>query len=97
MIGKNLEEECKDVSEPHPSSATNVIFYTKAGCHLCDNARDALDEIATHTSYELREIDIRSDMALFERYRYRIPVILINGLEVAEGRITYEDLAHHFM
>ncbi len=85
------------MSEPQPSATVKVTFYTKAGCHLCDDARDALDEIATHTSYELTEIDIRSDMALFERYRYRIPVILINGQEVAEGRITYEDLAHHFM
>ena len=85
------------MGELQASATAKVTFYTKAGCHLCDNARDALDEIATHTSYELTEIDIRSDMALFERYRYRIPVILMNGQEVAEGRITYEDLAQHFM
>lgn len=99
MIGKKREEECKNVNmnKVPPLQAANVTFYTKAGCHLCDNARDALDEIATHTSYELTEIDIRSDSALFERYRYRIPVILINGKEVAEGRITYEDLVQHFI
>lgn len=84
------------MSETQPSTLPNVTFYTKAGCHLCDDARDALDEIATHTSYELTEIDIRSDTALFERYRYRIPVILINGEEVAEGRIGYDELAAAF-
>ena len=96
MIGKETKEQYLDVSEMQPSSTKNVTFYTKAGCHLCDDARDALDEIATHTPYALTEIDIRSDMALFERYRYRIPVILIDGAEVAEGRIAYDELAAAF-
>jgi glutaredoxin len=80
---------------PEHTSA-QVTFYVKAGCHLCDEARDILDEIAAETEYELTEIDIRRDMALFERYRYRIPVILINGVEVAEGRIEYADLMQAF-
>ncbi len=74
----------------------NVTFYTKAGCHLCDEARDHLEEIASLTAYELTEIDIRSDPAIFAEYRYRIPVILINDTIVAEGRIAYEDLAAAF-
>ncbi len=73
-----------------------VTFYTKAGCHLCDEARDHLEEIASLTAYDLIEIDIRSDPQLFELYRYRIPVILINDVIVAEGRITYEELAEAF-
>jgi glutaredoxin len=73
-----------------------VTFYTKAGCHLCDEARDHLEEIASLTAYDLTEIDIRSDPQLFDLYRYRIPVILINGVIVAEGRITYEELAEAF-
>ncbi|HTK09882.1 MAG TPA: glutaredoxin family protein [Ktedonobacteraceae bacterium] len=70
----------------------HVTFYTKAGCHLCDHARDLLDEIAAEHEYQLKEIDIRQDMALFAEFRYRIPVIRINETIVAEGRIEYEDL-----
>ena len=73
-----------------------VTFYTKAGCHLCDDARDMLDEIASTVEYDLKEIDIRSDAELFERYRYRIPVILVDGTIAAEGRIEYSDLANAF-
>jgi hypothetical protein len=73
-----------------------VTFYTKAGCHLCDEARDMLDDIAALTAFELSEIDIRSDLNLFEQYRYRIPVILIDETVVAEGRIEYSDLAQAF-
>ena len=77
-------------------SPLQVTFYTKAGCHLCEDARDMLDEIATQTSYELTEIDIRNDAEIFERYRYRIPVITINETLVVEGRIEYSDLVRAF-
>lgn len=73
-----------------------VTFYTKAGCHLCDEARAILDEIATHIDYELTELDIRTSPELFALYRYRIPVILLDATLVAEGRILYTDVAHAF-
>lgn len=55
-----------------------------------------LDDIAAEVDYELTEIDIRSDLALFEQYRYRIPVIIVNATHVVEGRIEYSDLARAF-
>lgn len=76
---------------------TQVTFYTKAGCHLCDEVRDMLDEIASNIPYDLTEIDIRKDMELFERYRYRIPVVMINETIVAEGRIEDSDLIAAFL
>lgn len=69
----------------------SVVLYSKAGCCLCDEARAYLDELAADTDFEFREIDIRRDPLLFERYRYRIPVITVNGEERLEGRIeTHE-------
>ncbi len=76
------------------SRLPQVTFYTKAGCHLCEDARAMLDEIAAQTAYTLTEIDIRSDLALFEEYRYRIPVIVIDETILIEGRIDYSELAY---
>ena len=73
-----------------------VVFYTKAGCHLCDDARDLLEDLAADFPFELTETDIRSDMGIFERYRYRIPVIIINDQVTVEGRIAQTDLRHAF-
>lgn len=73
-----------------------VTFYTKAGCHLCEDARELLEEIAEDTEYILTEIDIRRDPALFELYRYRIPVIMLNEKTLLEGRIEAEELARAF-
>jgi hypothetical protein len=67
------------------------MLYAKAGCHLCDEARayleDALTDLDRSQELDLHEMDIRRDAALFERYRYRIPVITVDGVERLEGRI----------
>ena len=73
-----------------------VTFYTKAGCHLCEEARELLEEQAEQTEYTLTEVDIRSDLVVFELYRYRIPVILINQETLLEGRIDAQELANAF-
>ena len=83
-------------SEKQTVSQPTVTFYTKPGCHLCDEAREMLEEIATEVVYDLTEIDIRSDMALFEQYRYRIPVIIVDETHVVEGRIEYDNLLSAF-
>ena len=70
-----------------------ITLYAKAGCHLCDQARAYLEDLAADHELELREIDIRGDPAIFERYRYRIPVIAVNGEERLEGRIEASQIA----
>lgn len=69
-----------------------IVLYTKAGCHLCDEAREHLEDLAADYEFDLAEIDIRSDDTLFERYRFRIPVIVMDGVERLEGRIEREDV-----
>jgi glutaredoxin len=81
------------VEQANKKPATpKVVFYTKAGCHLCDDARDLLEDLAADIPFELTEIDIRTDPDIFETYRYRIPVIIINGQATVEGRIDQEDI-----
>ncbi|HVB74051.1 MAG TPA: glutaredoxin family protein [Ktedonobacteraceae bacterium] len=85
------------MTRPEKLSSLQVTFYTKAGCHLCEEARDMLEDIAALTQFDLTEIDIRSDLKIFEQYRYRIPVIIIDGEDtVLEGRIEFRDLAKAF-
>ena len=71
----------------------NIVLYSKPGCHLCDDARVLLEDLAAEIAFDLDEVDIRDDPAIFERYRYRIPVICVNGHELVEGRISAQDLA----
>ena len=69
-----------------------IVLYAKAGCHLCDDARAYLEDLAAERQITFDEVDIRRDPAIFERYRYRIPVITVNGVERLEGRIESDDV-----
>lgn len=40
--------------------------------------------------YALEEINIESDADLFDRYRYDIPVLMIDGAEAFRHRLTAE-------
>jgi glutaredoxin len=59
-----------------------VTLYGRAGCHLCDDARAALERIRASAPFVLEEIDIESDDALLRRYVERIPVIALDGEEL---------------
>ena len=59
-----------------------VTLYGRAGCHLCDDARAALQRIRATAPFVLEEIDIEADDALLRRYLERIPVIALDGEEL---------------
>jgi glutaredoxin len=62
---------------------TEVTLYGRPGCHLCDEARAAITEIAD-ARIELREVDIESDDRLLRTYLERIPVVEVGGSVVSE-------------
>ena len=69
-----------------------LTLYSKPGCHLCDDVRDLLNKLGAELTLTVQEVDIEKDSTAFERYRHRIPVLVVNGREIAEGRISERDL-----
>ena len=63
---------------------TLITLYGKPGCHLCDDARDAVTAVRAERDFELEEVDITLDPLLFRRYGERIPVVAIDGREALE-------------
>jgi glutaredoxin len=64
---------------------TDVVVYSRPGCHLCEEAIAAL--VSLHEEgyrFELHEVDIDSDELLLRRHLERIPVVEIDGREVSE-------------
>ena len=65
-----------------------VRFLTRAGCHLCDDARPLVVEVAGEAGATLEEVDVDEDDTLLALYGMRIPVLLAPGdLVLAEGII----------
>ncbi len=64
---------------------SEVIVYSRPGCHLCEQAVEAILALRlTGYRFELREIDIESDERLLRRYLERIPVVEVDGEFVSE-------------
>ena len=65
-----------------------VILYSKPGCHLCEVMKKEMAKADCAELYKLQEINIESDAELFARYRYDIPVLMIDGVEAFRHRVT---------
>ena len=59
--------------------AARVTLLGKAGCHLCDDAREVIARVCADLGVDWTEVDITTDEALFERYHDEIPVTLVDG------------------
>jgi glutaredoxin len=65
-----------------------VVLYTKPGCHLCEDLRDQLDRALRDSGAAVDERNIAASLTDFERYKHDIPVLVIDGREVARHRIS---------
>jgi glutaredoxin len=57
-----------------------LVLYSRPGCHLCDDARVVIERVGAPYS----EIDITTDDALHAAYLERIPVVVLDGIELFE-------------
>jgi glutaredoxin len=72
------------------SGPREVTFYTRPGCHLCDEAKSAIAPLLREFCATLREINIDADPDLKERYGWDVPVIFIGRRKAAKHRVNLE-------
>ena len=58
-----------------------ITLISGPNCHLCDQAKAMLYPLLEVKNIQLNELNVRDDVALFERYGVRIPVVVF-----ADGR-----------
>jgi glutaredoxin len=63
-----------------------VVVYTRAGCGLCRRAEALVTREAGGAS--VRHVDVDTDEGLVVRYGVRVPVVVIDGVEVAELEVA---------
>ncbi len=64
-----------------------LTLLTRADCHLCEAAREALRRIHTATGEEWTEVDVDSSDDLAYEYGDRVPVVLLDGKEHGYWRV----------
>ncbi|MCU1517827.1 MAG: glutaredoxin 2 [Pseudarthrobacter sp.] len=58
-----------------------VVLITKAECHLCEAARDAVARVTASLGLEWTEQLVDNVPELRERYAEEIPVVLVDGIQ----------------
>jgi len=74
-----------------------VIIYSRPGCHLCDEAKQAIKQAGCSDRFTLAEINIESDNELLRKYQYDIPVVTINGVETFIHRVDPKEFKIRIM
>ncbi|MFC5591586.1 glutaredoxin family protein [Sporosarcina soli] len=73
-------------------SKMHVTFYTKPGCHLCDEAELMLKLVQKDFPLTWTTVDIETDDASHEKYMLMIPVIEKDDEVLLFGSIGYADI-----
>lgn len=67
-------------------------IYSKENCQLCDELKEVINKVKNEFDFEIKEIDITKDDEIFEKYKYDIPVVNLNGTIAFKHRITVDEL-----
>jgi glutaredoxin len=70
-----------------------VTLYTKSDCGPCREAAAMLRRISGKIRFELELVHIEADSAAYASYRDRVPVVAVNGEEVAAAPLDEKRLA----
>jgi Glutaredoxin-like domain (DUF836) len=67
-----------------------VVLYERVECHLCEEARQALDALFGPDRYDRVDIDTSDELVV--RYGFRVPVLAVDGVDRLEAPITEPEL-----
>jgi hypothetical protein len=69
-----------------------LTLYSRRHCHLCDEMKVVVREVGTDLPLEIEEIDVDGSRDLKKRYGLDVPVLAVDGEELARHRVTAERL-----
>ena len=72
------------------AGALEITLYTRPGCHLCEEAKAAIEPLVEEFGARLREVNIDEDRNLTDRYGWDIPVLFVGTRKVAKHRVNLE-------
>ena len=64
-----------------------VTLYGRAGCHLCDDAREVVGRVAADLGVGWEERDITGSADDLRRHGEWIPVVLVDGRQHTYWRV----------
>ena len=68
-----------------------VTLYTRAGCCLCDDAKQVIAAARRHADFDYAEIDIDANPDLVRLYDHEVPVITIDRRKAFKYRVDMNE------
>ena len=68
-----------------------VTLFTRAGCHLCEEAKRVIDAARVRAEFDYEERDIDADSGLLHLYNEEVPVIAIDGRKALKYRLDMNE------
>jgi glutaredoxin len=69
-----------------------VTLYSKPECHLCEPVKETILAVQRRLEFSFIVRNIEDDPTEFERYKHAIPVVTVDGKEIARYRLKEEQL-----
>jgi hypothetical protein len=69
-----------------------LTLVGRPGCHLCEEMRTVVEGVLRGGALELLELNVEDHPDLLARYVFEIPVLLLEGAEIARYRVTEAEL-----
>jgi hypothetical protein len=69
-----------------------LVLLGKPDCHLCDDMQAVVERVLRGRGGTFVKKDVREDADLMRLYRFEIPVLFLDGREVARHRISDAEL-----
>jgi glutaredoxin len=73
-----------------PGEGRVVTLYTRAGCHLCQEAERVLRNERAATPFRLELVDVDADPELVRRYGVRVPVVAVDGEDLFDYEVPVD-------
>ena len=70
------------------SAGRHVLFYTRDGCPLCDEAWEVVEAARRRHGFTLERGDVDADPELAAEYGECVPVVVIDGKVRFRGRVS---------
>ena len=68
-----------------------VTLFTRAGCHLCEDAKRVINAARVRADFDYEERDIDADSELHRLYNEEVPVIAIDGRKAFKYRLDMNE------
>ena len=74
--------------EPRTPGVNRITLLSRPGCHLCDDARTVIERVAGDLGVGWEERDITASPQDLREYWDKVPVTLVDGVQIDFWRVS---------